>query len=368
MSFPIKKFFDARFDEWNRNRSSCAVCEEIRANVCELRCIIDTMAQYNTGSDELIKGAKEALKRADEILDFHTHRGRSHGSRTIAAQIHFNTARILWLRALPPDRLKPYLPIVLPTIREHLSTADDGRISIEKIAERAARESSELTTDDLVTTVEVVSAAQETAIREKVRALNFLRIVRIMTASLFALALALIIVTAIFAEAVPLCFTPPSLGGLKFNIVCPTNTQQEIEKNELEQKIRETASWGDYIVVEIAGLLAAGLAATTRLRKIKGTSTAFPVPVALAILKLPTGALTAVLGLLLMRGWFIPGLSALDTSAQIVAWAIIFGYSQELFTKFVDRQGQVVLEGVHDPGEPSSQEKKVAHVPRAEEA
>jgi hypothetical protein len=42
--------------------------------------------------------------------------------------------------------------------------------------------------------------------------------------------------------------------------------------------------------------------------------------VALALLKVPLGALTAVLGLLLMSGGFVPGLSALDSSAQILAW------------------------------------------------
>ncbi|MEN8655454.1 hypothetical protein ABCR94_33980 [Streptomyces sp. 21So2-11] len=67
------------------------------------------------------------------------------------------------------------------------------------------------------------------------------------------------------------------------------------------------------------------------------------------MLKLPTGALTAPLGLLLMRGEFIPGLSALDSSAQIIAWAVIFGYAQPLFTRFVDNQAQAVLNSVGGP-------------------
>ena len=33
-----------------------------------------------------------------------------------------------------------------------------------------------------------------------------------------------------------------------------------------------------------------------------------------------------------MRGEFVPGLSALDSPAQIIAWAILFGYAQQLFT------------------------------------
>jgi hypothetical protein len=67
------------------------------------------------------------------------------------------------------------------------------------------------------------------------------------------------------------------------------------------------------------------------------------VPLALAVLKLPTGALTAILGLLLMRGGFIPGLGALDTPAQIIVWAIVLGYSQQLLTQFVDRHAQSEL-------------------------
>jgi hypothetical protein len=47
-----------------------------------------------------------------------------------------------------------------------------------------------------------------------------------------------------------------------------------------------------------------------------------------------------------MRGEFIPGLSALDSSGQIIAWAIIFGYAQQLLTGFIDRQAQDVLRGV----------------------
>ena len=42
----------------------------------------------------------------------------------------------------------------------------------------------------------------------------------------------------------------------------------------------------------------------------------------------------------------MPGLSALDTSAQILAWALVFGYAQQLFTRLVDRQGQTVLDSV----------------------
>lgn len=61
-----------------------------------------------------------------------------------------------------------------------------------------------------------------------------------------------------------------------------------------------------------------------------------------------------MLGLLLMRGQFVPGLSALDTSAQIVAWAVVFGYAQQLFTRLVDQQGQAVLSAIDGPDAPAA--------------
>ncbi len=88
------------------------------------------------------------------------------------------------------------------------------------------------------------------------------------------------------------------------------------------------------------------MAAAAALRKLRGSSEPYGVPIAIAVLKLPTGAVTAVLGLVLMRGGFVPGLSALDSSAQILAWAAIFGYAQQLFTRLVDQQAHTVLDSV----------------------
>src|SRR5205823_5655584 len=90
----------------------------------------------------------------------------------------------------------------------------------------------------------------------------------------------------------------------------------------------------------------AAIAAAVAIRGIRGSSVAVHLPVLLAVLKLPMGAITAFLGLMLMRGQFVPGLSALDTSAQILAWALVFGYAQQLFTRLVDRQGQTVLDSL----------------------
>jgi len=137
----------------------------------------------------------------------------------------------------------------------------------------------------------------------------------------------------------------PPLEGIRGNVLNRQGT-------DIDDVVAKTAKRWDLLVVELVGLTAAAIAAAAAIKNIRGSSDRYSLPVALALLKLPTGAITAFLGLLLMRGQFVPGLSALDTSAQILAWALVFGYAQQLFTRLVDQQGQTVLNGVptaHSP-------------------
>jgi hypothetical protein len=140
--------------------------------------------------------------------------------------------------------------------------------------------------------------------------------------------------------AVPLCFTPDT------RVVCATQQSPIPKSGDVDAVISSTSTPYDLALIELVGMLAAAVAAAAALRKIKGTSTPFSLPIALAVLRLPTGALTAFLGLLLMRGGFVPGLSDLDSPEQILAWAVIFGYAQELFTRLVDNQANTVLNDI----------------------
>jgi hypothetical protein len=126
---------------------------------------------------------------------------------------------------------------------------------------------------------------------------------------------------------VPFCFTP-SVG----HHVCPSGSPAPAP--------------GDVVLVTGLGLLGGVLAAAFAIRNIRGTSTPYDIPIALAVLKVPTGALTAAAGLLLLRGQFVPGLSALDSQEQILAYALVLGYAQQIFTRLVDRQAQSILADV----------------------
>jgi hypothetical protein len=70
------------------------------------------------------------------------------------------------------------------------------------------------------------------------------------------------------------------------------------------------------------------------------------VPLVLALLKCPAGALTAILGIVLLRAALTGDAFGTDTPTGLLAWAVIFGASQQLLTRLADLQGEVVLDQV----------------------
>jgi hypothetical protein len=198
--------------------------------------------------------------------------------------------------------------------------------------------------------VTALRGARSAALREQLRVRSFSMALGATIAAMTVIAIGVAVMGYRSPTAVPLCFAPEE-AGQPTEVVCPTAHSQPIAAGpvtgqELDRAVQQAVRRNDLILVEVLGLTAAAVAAAIAIRDIRGSSEALHLPVLLAVLKLPMGAITAFLGLLLMRGQFVPGLSALDSSAQILAWALVFGYAQQLFTRFVDRQGQTVLDSV----------------------
>jgi CBS domain containing-hemolysin-like protein len=128
-------------------------------------------------------------------------------------------------------------------------------------------------------------------------------------------------------ELVPLCSDPGPDGR-----VCPTGG---------------STSRGDALLVQFAGILGAAVATIFSIRKLRGSHDPYSLSVALALLKLPLGALTALLGLVLIHADLVPGLTVVGSATQILAWAIVFGYCQEIFTIFLDRHAIAVMQVSH---------------------
>ena len=166
----------------------------------------------------------------------------------------------------------------------------------------------------------------------------------------------------LWPAANPLCFTPQH-GKEGFVLACPQTMTAlgDVDPSAgIDAQIAAAVKPGDIALIEFLGLLGAGLSVVAVLRNLKkGTSTPYNIPFSLAILKLPTGALTAVAGLMLMRADFVPGLSALDTSAQILGWALVFGIAQQLVTRLADSRADGLLESVGGRGAAGDRPMKV---------
>lgn len=153
-------------------------------------------------------------------------------------------------------------------------------------------------------------------------------------------------------ETLDLCFHPPEV------VVCPTGEKVGLPKG---------ASASDYVdrldvfTVEMAGLIGAALTVITSVRKLHDThSHPYHLALAAAILKFPMGAISALVGLLLIRGAFVPGLSDLDSPAQIIGWAILFGAAQQLVTHIIDRRAEETIAALDKPPPPPPANSGVA--------
>jgi len=257
------------------------------------------------------------------------------------------------LRLAPPDYLEGQLPGLLAHVRAHLPVDDPRRSEMEQLCD--PDRTVQLAESERNAVIAAARAASSAARREILQIRSF-RNILYTSALLLALTVGgLVVLGSSKPELLPLCFKPSNFP------VCPTGVGDVIPRNasahEVDVAVRDAASRWDIPLVAMTGVIAAAIAAAVAVRKLHGTTTPYALPVALAVLKLPTGALTAVLGLLLMRGGFVPGLSALDNPAQIMAWAILFGYAQQLFTRLVDDRAHDVLSqvgGQEQPREPRS--------------
>ena len=174
---------------------------------------------------------------------------------------------------------------------------------------------------------DALAASHGLADQAHVRLRNFRNVLCMTTLLIVILMSLFVVLVSRNPSMVPFCFTP-SVG----HHVCPSGSS--------------VPAPGDVVLVTGLGLLGGALAAAFAIRNIRGTSTPYDIPIALAVLKVPTGALTAAAGLLLLRGQFVPGLSALDSQEQILAYALVLGYAQQIFTRLVDRQAQSILADV----------------------
>jgi hypothetical protein len=208
--------------------------------------------------------------------------------------------------------------MVLQKMRGYLSRGDDGNRAAAELSPRRAAFR------------EAMKISYEAADEQHARVRSLRNVLLIAAALLTALVVLVCVVGWRVPEAIPLCFKTPA---------CPSTDGS-------------TPQPGDVPIVALMGMLGGAMSATFAIQKLRTTPTPIPIDlqVSLAFLKLPAGALTAIGGLVLIHGEFIPGLTDLDTQGQILAYAIVLGVAQQLVTRFVDQKAEDVLAAVPSKG------------------
>jgi hypothetical protein len=157
---------------------------------------------------------------------------------------------------------------------------------------------------------DAMQVSYDAADQQYARVRSFRNVLITGTIVLSLLVLAVCLLGARYPKAIPLCFNPSSTSAVPgvsaLQKVCPTS----------EAANPNAPPGGDVAVVALMGVLGAALSATLAVQKLRGTATPYSVPVSLALFKLPAGALTAIAGLLLIKGGFVPGFSQLDNQGR----------------------------------------------------
>jgi hypothetical protein len=309
-----------RAEQWAVRAMIKADALEHRMQVALLRHKNDPCCRVTSRAvAKLIKTARDAGQQRRGPLDLWW------GTSAERAYQSLHAAETLLIDLASLDEVDAAVSKVRARAMTALEPGDPRRVDVEELAKLPSGPAKRLRLKN------AMAASYAAADEAHVRLRNFRNVLWV-TAVLIVMMMGLLVfLVSKNPSMVPFCFTPS-----EHHRVCPTGSPGP--------------SGGDVILVAGLGLLGGVLAAAFAVRNIRGTCTPYDIPIALAVLKVPTGALTAVAGLLLLRGQFVPGLSALDSQQQILAYALVLGYAQQIFTRFVDRRAQSILDSVPSKG------------------
>jgi hypothetical protein len=268
------------------------------------------------------------------------------GTLVEAAYRNLHAARAQMVDLYDRNQLRAEIPLAVARADATMHRDDPRRITVEDLE----AESVESLRPRLR---RVIADSYEQLDLEHAQLRSFRNILLIVAFFLAALLAITLLVVSQHPTFIPLCFPNEVLDAqtgvsTARNLNCPTGNDVSAPQG------------ADVLIVAMLGALGGSLTAALSIRNLKGTSTPYDVPVAVALLKVPLGALTAILALVAIQGEFVPGLSVLDSQGQILAYALVFGFAQQALSRLLDRQAQTLLEGLPggtatEPRPPGSQ-------------
>jgi hypothetical protein len=317
---------------WVQDVAVAADVLDTRLAVARSRGLGPSLSAVADGVEKLVSRARDAAFRVDPIPGRWLNWWR--GTLVDAAYHNVHAARGQMVDLYDDAEVDAEVPAALARVQATLHRDDPRSVKARGLA----------TLDPSQRRImlrRLVEDGYEAQDLQHARLRSFRNILLMAAFSVLILVGATVLAVAINPTVMPLCFpreVPRELANasatVERNLNCPTGSN------------RSEPLGGDVLIVALLGLLGGALTAAISIRNLKGTSTPYDVPVALAMLKVPLGAFTAILGLVAIQGDFVPGLSVLDSQGQILAYALIFGFAQQVFTRLLDRQAEGLLSGL----------------------
>jgi hypothetical protein len=175
---------------------------------------------------------------------------------------------------------------------------------------------------------QVFNAACRAEDQQQLQVRHFRGVLYGTAAALFIVVAVLWIVGSLYPKYFPVCWPTPSAHH-PMMMICPNGGSQ--------------ASTGNMPLVLGMGGIGAVLSVAINLAGLKPAGVRFSLTVAQGLLKIALGAITALLGIILLRTQTnAPGFLA--SQAGLLTTAVVFGYSQQVFTRLVDRQANTLMD------------------------
>ncbi len=302
-----------------KRRINAAWRADAECRVHRLRACLKGVAKSNQGAADRVVDLGSQLDIVDEVLD---HRAtiveKWKGADIERAWVHLHDVQVAIVELTEAKNLNGELPRAYGLAKRVLEPDDPQLTKLKALADSPAV-LDDAGRDVLANTMRSANAAKAGQHRQL---RSFRNTLFAAAGALFVFALLLGIVGLFIPDSVNLC-----VGAN----VCPTGTGGPHR--------------GDIFVVELLGVFGATIIGSLAVRHMQGTETPYAVLLAALLVKLPTGALTAVGGLLLLKAGFVAGIGPMSAPAM-EAYAVLFGASQQAVTQLLDRQTQTVLNNV----------------------
>jgi len=299
-----------------------------------IACAEGPASKHATAADgEAAKAVEHFLQAAGEAITPRSKwvRGRSpldhwRGISVVTAYENVHAAETFLVDLLTDDQIRVLMPSVVARAQATLDADDPRRQDVDAL--NGTAHDNKICKPHFKQAMRAGFQAED---QTYLRIRTFRNLVLKCTALLFVFMAVVVWLVATHPESMPLCFTPGADAvASPAPSICPSGDNRQ-------------PSPEDIMIVAGLGLLGSAAAAAFSIRGVQGIPTPYDIAVALAVFKLPLGAFTAVTGLLLLGGNFVPGLSELDSQRQILAYALTLGYAQQLVSRLIDTRARMIV-------------------------